>query len=96
MSLFCFVFYPDQLEAADDQLKTCEKIIQRLYGENGDLSKVILKLEGKLRTAAKTEEKLQRKKTLLQKLVEQLSGKVEIGALQQSYLVVELDKDVAV
>ena len=57
---------------------------------------MILKLEGKLRTAARTEEKLQRKKTLLQKLVEQLSGKVEIGALQQSYLVVELDKDVAV
>lgn len=55
-----------------------------------------MKLEGKLRTAARTEEKLQRKKTLLQKLVEQLSGKVEIGALQQSYLVVELDKDVAV
>ncbi|KAL9987709.1 hypothetical protein ACROYT_G002058 [Oculina patagonica] len=84
-----------QMETADNQLKTCEKIIHRLYGENTDLSKENLSLEGKLKSASRSQEKLQRKKILLQKLVDKLSCRIEKDVLKQSYLVLELDKDVS-
>ena len=84
-----------QMETADNQLKTCEKIIHRLYGENADLTKENLNLEGKLKSASRSQEKLQRKKMLLQKLVDKLSGHIESDLLKQSYLVLELDKDVS-
>lgn len=84
-----------QMETADNQLKTCEKIIHRLYGENTDLTKENLNLEGKLKSASRSQEKLQRKKILLQKLVDKLSGHIEKDVLKQSYLVLELDKDVS-
>ena len=83
------------METADTQLKTCEKIIHRLYGENTDLSKQNVNLEGKLKSASRSQEKLQRKKALLQKLVDKLSGHIGKDALQQSYLVFELDKDIS-
>ena len=59
---------------------------------------MISKLEGNLKAAGRTEEKLQRKKFLLQKLVDQLSSGHVDGkeTIEQSYLVVELDKDVSV
>ena len=84
------------METADDQLKTCEKIIHRLYGENTDLTKQNLNLEGKLKSASRSQEKLQRKKILLQKLVDKVSGHIGKDALQQSYLLLELDKDVSI
>ena len=84
-----------QMETADKQLKTCEKIIHRLYGENTDLTKENLNLEGKLKSASRSQDKLQRKKILLQKLVDKLSGHMGKDALRQSYLVLELDKDVS-
>lgn len=83
------------METADNQLKTCEKIIHRLYGENTDLSKENLNLEGKLKSASRSQDKLQRKKIILQKLVDKLSGHIGKEALKQSYLVLELDKDVS-
>ena len=83
------------METADNQLKTCEKIIHRLYGENNDLTQQNLNLEGKLKSASRSQEKLQHKKILLQKLVDKLSGPVGKDALQQTYLVLELDKDVS-
>ena len=84
------------METADNQLKTCEKIIHRLYGENNDLTQQNLNLEGKLKSASRSQEKLQRKKVLLQKLVDKLNGQVEKdGMRHQSYLVLELDKDVS-
>lgn len=84
------------METADNQLKTCEKIIHRLYGENNDLTQQNLNLEGKLKSASRSQEKLQRKKVLLQKLVDKLNGQVEKDAMRhQSYLVLELDKDVS-
>lgn len=85
-----------QLEIADTQLKTCEKIIHRLYGENSDLNKLVLKMEGKLKSASRSTEKLQRKRALLQKLVEKLSGHVGKEQLRQAYLVLELDRDIAI
>lgn len=84
------------METADTQLKTCEKIINRLYGENTDLTKQNLNLEGKLKSASRSQEKLQRKKVLLQKLVDKLSGHTGKDAVHQSYLVFELDKDVSI
>jgi len=84
-----------QMETADNQLKTCEKIIHRLYGENTDLTKENLSLEGKLKSASRSQDKLQRRKVLLQKLVDKLSGHIGKDVLQQSYLVLELDKDVS-
>lgn len=83
------------METADNQLKTCEKIIHRLYGENTDLTKENLSLEGKLQSASRSQDKLQRRKVLLQKLVDKLSGHIGKDVLQQSYLVLELDKDVS-
>ena len=84
------------METADNQLKTCEKIIYRLYGENNDLTQQNLNLEGKLKSASRSQEKLQRKKVLLQKLVDKLNDQVEKDAMRhQSYLVLELDKDVS-
>lgn len=84
------------METADNQLKTCEKIIHRLYGENNDLTQQNLNLEGKLKSASRSQEKLQRKKVLLQKLVDKLNGQVEKDTMRhQSYLVLELDKDVS-
>lgn len=84
------------MEIADKQLKTCEKIIHRLYAENSDLNKMVHKLESKLKTATRSTEKLNRKRVLLQRLVEKLSGHVGKDQLRQSYLVLELDKDVAI
>ena len=85
------------METADTQLKTCEKIIHRLYGENTDLTQQNVNLEGKLKSASRSQEKLQRKKVLLQKLVDKLGGgHIGKDALQQSYLVFELDKDVSI
>ena len=83
------------METADNQLKTCEKIIHRLYGENSDLTKENLSLEGKLKSASRSQDKLQRRKVLLQKLVDKLSGHIGKDVLQQSYLVLELDKEVS-
>lgn len=84
------------MEIADKQLKTCEKIIHRLYAENSELNKFVHQLEGKLKTAARSTEKLNRKRALLQKLVEKLSGQVGKDQLKQAYLVLELDKDVPI
>lgn len=83
------------METADNQLKTCEKIIHRLYGENNDLTKQNLNLEGKLKTASRSQDKLQRKKILLQKLVDKLSHHIGKDAQRQSFLLLELDKDVS-
>lgn len=83
-----------QLETADNQLKTCEKIIHRLYNENSELNKTVSSMDDKLKHAARSQEKLQRKKVLLQRLVDKLSSHLGKDVLQQSYLVLELDKDV--
>ena len=83
------------METADNQLKTCEKIIHRLYGENNDLTKENLNLEGKLKTASRSQDKLQRKKILLQKLVDKLSHHIGKDVQHQSFLLLELDKDVS-
>jgi len=83
------------METADNQLKTCEKIIHRLYGENNDLTKENLNLEGKLKTASRSQDNLQRKKILLQKLVDKLSHHIGKEVQHQSFLLLELDKDVS-
>ncbi|XP_068737353.1 golgin subfamily A member 4-like [Montipora capricornis] len=85
-----------QMDTAENQLKSCEKVIHRLYGENTDLAKQNQNLEGKLKSAAHSQETLQRKKVLLQKLVEKLSSHMGKDAIQQSYLVFELDKGVSI
>lgn len=84
-----------KMETAENQLKSCEKVIHRLYGENTDLTKQSQSLEGKLRSASQSQEKLQRKKVHLQKLVEKLSNHMGKDAIQQPCLVFELDEDVS-
>ena len=91
-----FISFSFQMDTAENQLKSCEKVIHRLYGENTDLTKQNQNLEGKLKSAARSQETLQRKKVLLQKLVEKLSSHMGKDAIQQSYLVFELDKGVSI
>ena len=88
-----FVFF--KMETAENQLKSCEKVIHRLYGENTDLTKQNQNLEGKLKSASQSQEKLQRKKVLLEKLVEKLTNHMGKKAAQQSHSVFELNKDVS-
>ena len=88
-----FVFF--KMETAENQLKSCEKVIHRLYGENTDLSKQNQNLEGKLKSASQSQERLQRKKVLLEKLVEKLTNHMGKKAVQQSHSVFELNKDVS-
>ena len=88
-----FVFF--KMETAENQLKSCEKVIHRLYGENTDWTKQNQNLEGKLKSASQSQEKLQRKKVLLEKLVEKLTNHMGKKAVQQSHSVFELNKDVS-
>ena len=85
-----------QIKEAEDGLEGYSKVVYDLKKENGDLMEIVAKLEKRLATAAKSQELLQRKKAILQETLEKVGETSGQDLIEQTNLIFELDKDLAV